>query len=422
MAVTRLGGLVESNLNRLFYKIIGDPEQESMSSFTVHGRFNKHTTGVILLLICILLTSCQAIRPSSCPFQYPQARCLPSFPDRDGWYGADGAYSIKLDQQRTLWLFGDTFVSEEPKRKDRIGMDVLLGTTMAISTCSENTGFNIQYYLKKKNGKFVSSFGNNEFLWPQDPFIAKDTLYIPLLIIIALPENPSPFNFKVGGHKIARIRDFQNDNPNLWPVDYLDWTNALAPGIEALATTSVVYDQYVYFYPLYRYAAGNVNISGNILARIHIHQLDTPAGHFEYLMKGNIWQKNLQPEEVQIVFSAGVSELSVRYHPEKQEWMAVYLSPENKGRQLLYSTAPSLEGPWSAPAPLIEFIAEVDPESPLYNQNTFCYAGKEHRQFAQGRNIVITYVCNSIEEIDNQESFIRKNTFLYRPSVVTIRR
>jgi hypothetical protein len=377
---------------------------------------------VILLLICILLTSCQAIRPSSCPFQYPQARCLPSFPDRDGGYGADGAYSIKLDEQRTLWLFGDTFVSEEPKRKDRIGMDVLLGTTMAISTCSEKTGFNIQYYLKKKNGKFVSSFGNNEFLWPQDPFIAQGTLYIPLLIIVALPENPSPFNFKVGGHKIARIRDFQNVNPHLWPVDYLDWTSALAPGIEALATTSVVHDPYVYFYPLYRHNAGNVHIWGNILARIPVVQLDNPAGHFEYLMKGNIWQKNLKPEEVKIIFSAGISEFSVRYHPENQEWTAVYLSPENKGRQLLHSTAPSLEGPWKTPAPLIESIAEVDPKSPLYDQHTFCYAGKEHRQFARGRDIVVTYVCNSVEDIDNQESFIRRNSFLYRPSVVTIRR
>ncbi len=116
-------------------------------------------------------------------------------------------------------------------------------------------------------------------------------MYIPLLIIIALPENPSPFNFKVGGHKIARIRDFQNDNPNLWPVDYLDWTNALAQGIEALATTSVVYDPYVYFYPLYRYNAGNIHIWGNILARIPINRLEDPAGHFEYLMKENIWKK-----------------------------------------------------------------------------------------------------------------------------------
>jgi len=375
-----------------------------------------------MLCLSVLITSCSILRPDKYPVQLPQAQCLPSFPDQDGWYGADGAYSIRLDEKRTLWLFGDTFVSEEQKRKDRVGMDVLLGTTVAISTCTENTGFNIKYYLKKKNGKFVSSFGDNEFLWPQDPFIAQGVLYIPLLIIVGLPENPPPFNFKIGGHKIARIKDFQNDNPNLWPVDYQDWSPALAGGIEALATTSVVHDQYVYFYPLYRYAAGNVNISGNILARLPIRQLDSPAGHFEYLTKGNVWQKNLKPEEVKIIFSAGVSELSVRYHPENREWMAVYLSPENKGRQLLYSTAQNLEGPWSAPEPLIESIAEVDPESALYDQNTFCYAGKEHRQFAQGRNIVITYVCNSIEEIDKQESFIRKNTFLYRPSVVTIRR
>ncbi len=393
-----------------------------MNGLTRWGRLNKNNAGMILLLLSLFITSCSAIWPSTCPYPFSQAGCLPSFPDQNGWYGADGAYSISLDEKRTLWLFGDTFVSEEQKRKDRVGMDVLLGTTVAISTCSENTGFNIKYYLKKKNGKFVSSFGDNEFLWPQDPFIAQGVLYIPLLIIVGLPENPPPFNFKVGGHKIARIRDFQNDNPNLWPVDYLDWTRALANGIEALATTSVVYDQYVYFYPLYRHAAGNVNISGNILARIPIRQLDNPAGHFEYLTKGDVWQKNLQPEDVKIIFSAGVSELSVRYHPEDREWMAVYLSPENKGRQLLYSTAPNLEGPWSAPASLIESIAEVDQASPLYNQNTFCYAGKEHRQFARSRNIVVTYVCNSIEDIDNQESFIRKNTFLYRPSVVTIRR
>ncbi len=113
----------------------------------------------------------------------PQARCLPDFPDKDGWYGGDGAYSIPLDEQRTLWIFGDTFVSEEADRKDRIGMDVVLGTTLAVSTCSADHQFSIQYFLKKKNGKFVSSFGGDEWLWPQDPFIAHDTLYIPLLII-----------------------------------------------------------------------------------------------------------------------------------------------------------------------------------------------------------------------------------------------
>ena len=88
----------------------------------------------------------------------PASQCLPVFPDKDGWYGGDGAYSIKLDEKRTLWLFGDTFVAHDEGRKDRIDMDVILGTTLAISTCSANNEFEIKYYLKKKNEKLVSSF------------------------------------------------------------------------------------------------------------------------------------------------------------------------------------------------------------------------------------------------------------------------
>ena len=116
---------------------------------------------LILLCLSILLVSCTALRtaqyqPANPP---PASLCLPSFPDKDGWYGGDGAYSIALDQRRTLWIFGDTFVSDDRGRKDRLGMDVILGTTLAVSTCAENNQFNIRYYLKKKDGQFASSFG-----------------------------------------------------------------------------------------------------------------------------------------------------------------------------------------------------------------------------------------------------------------------
>lgn len=371
-----------------------------------------------LFCLSILLASCSTF----IPLQQHPGQCLPDFPYQDGWYGGDGAYSIALDERRTLWIFGDTFVSEDKGRKDRIGMDVILGTTLAVSTCSTDQKFCIQYFLKKKNGKFVSSFGQDEWLWPQDPFIAQGILYIPLLVVQGLPDASPPFNFKVAGHKIARIKDFKADDPHQWPVDYLDWTHALASGVEALATTSVVYENYVYFYPLYRYAKDNVSISGNILARISTDHLDSPANYWEYWTRDGAWQKKLKPNEVKIIFPAGVSELSVRYHTQDQQWMAVYLSPENKGDKLLYSTATSPEGPWSLPAALIETIAEVNTQSPLYDQHTFCYAGKEHRQFAQPESLVVTYVCNSSEDIRNPNSFLRKNLFLYRPVVKNIQR
>src|ERR1700727_199679 len=33
-----------------------------------------------------------------------------AFAGTEGWTGADGAYSIKLDSSRTLWTFGDTWI------------------------------------------------------------------------------------------------------------------------------------------------------------------------------------------------------------------------------------------------------------------------------------------------------------------------
>ena len=120
-----------------------------------------------LFLLILSLFSCSTFLSEKYTTEVLQGQCLPVFPDKDGWYGGDGAYSIKLDQKRTLWLFGDTFVDREEGRKDRIDMDFIAGTTLAISTCSVNNEFRVQYYLKKKNEEFVSSFGEDEWLWPQ---------------------------------------------------------------------------------------------------------------------------------------------------------------------------------------------------------------------------------------------------------------
>ena len=375
-----------------------------------------------LLLCCILLFSCSQVPQR---FQSPQAlsaaACLPGFPDRDGWYGGDGAYSIRLDNRRVLWLFGDTFVSGDAGRKDRVGMKVILGTTLAISTCTAQAGFQIRYFLKKKNGEFVSSFGDPEWLWPQDPFIADRTLYVPLVAIRANPDVQGPFKFEIAGHKIARIGNIEAAHPDEWTVDYLDLTPAIPKGIIAFAATAVVHGDYVYTYPCFAFTEGLLSVFGNILSRIPINRLDDPASAIEYLNREGQWVKELNPAAVKIVLDAGVSELSVRYHADRRKWAAVYLSTRNNGDRLLYQTADRPEGPWTEPKALIESIPEVDPKSPLYDRNNFCYAGKEHIEFAHDGHLVATYVCNSFEDPEKNSSFIRKNLFLYRPVVRSLK-
>lgn len=370
-----------------------------------------------LLLLSVSLFSCSTLLPGKYTAVVSQGQCLPVFPDKDGWYGGDGAYSIKLDNERILWLFGDTFVAPEEGRKDRITMDVILGTTLAISTCSPDNEFKIQYHLKKQNGKFVSSFGENEWLWPQDPFMVKDILYIPLIEVTPTNKDGEVFNFKISGHKFARIKDFSVTDPNKWIYDYIDLTEAIPSEIAAFAATSVVHENYVYFYPLYNYSTGTVHVLGNILARLPVDKLESPVGAVEYFTKDGTWNNKLNPESVMVVLDASVSELSVRYHPATKKWIAVYLSIRNKGNELLYQVADAPEGPWSKPEPAGFKVPEVDPQSPLYDKNNFCYAGKEHIEFARDKKLVVTYVCNSFEDMEKPDSFIRRNLFLYRPVV-----
>ena len=372
---------------------------------------------IALLLSCILLSSCSALQERA---YYPRSAsvvCLPSFPDKDGWYGGDGAYSIRLDERRVLWLFGDTFVSEQVGRQDRVGMKVVLGTTLAISTCTADGQFQIRYFLKKNNGEFISSFGEKEWLWPQDPFMVDHTLYVPLVSVKADPQTKGPFKFRIVGHKIARIRTFAGSDPNRWITDYMDLTHGIPEGIKAFATTSVVYKDHVYFYPLYSATKNGVSILGNILVRIPTDRLDDPARAIEYWTKDGLWEKELDHRKVKVVLDAAVSEMSVRYHPDDGKWIAIYMSLQNKGDRMLYQTADVPEGPWTEPKALIGSIPEVDRSSPRYDKNNFCYAGKEHLEFARGRNLVVTYVCNSYDDFENSTSFIRKNLYLYRPIV-----
>jgi len=65
-------------------------------------------------------------------------------------------------------------------------------------------------------------------------------------------------------------------------------------------------------------------------------------------------------------------------------------------------------------------VPEVDPKSKLYDKGNFCYAGKEHIEFSRDKILVVTYVCNSADDMQSQTSFLRRNLFLYRPVVKEI--
>jgi hypothetical protein len=75
----------------------------------------KKPVWLALLLAGLLVFSFSPVPAGACDSKSESARCLPSFPDKDGWYGGDGAYSIRLDEKRVLWFLYPV------KRTDRTG-------------------------------------------------------------------------------------------------------------------------------------------------------------------------------------------------------------------------------------------------------------------------------------------------------------
>ncbi len=150
-----------------------------------------------------------------------------------------------------------------------------------------------------------------------------------------------------------------------------------------------------------------------LLARLPLTGL--AASHLEYLDQNNQWKLGFAPERAFVVMDKGASESSVRYHPDSKIWVAISGEPLFVSNKIVARTAPNLAGPWSAMQTVYE-IKELVPSTPGWDKDTFCYAKKEHIEFAQDASLFITYVCNSY-----QFSKLVSNMSLYRPQPVRVR-
>jgi hypothetical protein len=92
--------------------------------------------------------------------------------------------------------------------------------------------------------------------------------------------------------------------------------------------------------------------------------------------------------------------------------------------QVRLRTAPRLEGPWSDPRSIYR-IPELEGDyTERIDPNVFCYAAKEHPQYATEDRLILTYVCNLMtRSSDDPWDILKRLTTqmdLYRPQVVVV--
>lgn len=359
----------------------------------------------------------------------PAQDCTPDFPYTEGWLGADAAYSLPLDHRRTLWLFGDTFVGAVGQTT-RAGA-TLIHNSVAVSHCTSEGVFEVDYAWQQPTDgpprAFFAPGDEGGYWWLFDGFQYAGNLYVGLLgVRKSAPRGALNLPFELTDMKLARVPNAL-DPPAAWSFDVLP----LSESESAFpASAMVVHGDYVYFFTFLEKASGARPRTLTRLPLIALAQ-PSPSQAFETLGQDGRWQPGFAPMSALVVMDDSATEMSVNYDAASKQWVAVYsplgglaqASTAAPTNDVLLRTAPKLEGPWSQPQSIFH-IPELQKTSPGYVENTFCYAAKEHPEFAGSESMLISYVCNLYTPAGGDRAATLKRLVsemrLYRPQVVRV--
>jgi hypothetical protein len=316
--------------------------------------------------------------------------CGPSFSLQAPWQGADAAYSIPLSDGRDVWIFGDTLFGKD--RQVKGNEPQMVHNSFGIASCKEGQ-WKLDYSIKRNGkGDFDSFFSppkkDGTYYWALDGVEHNRELWITLVCVRNKPQSDAfALGFEVCGTDLARVSGIDQD-PQNWKISYYP---LVAESVHANPSAStLIKDDYLYIFTLYEKGS-----RPQILTRIPLKGLDDPQKHLQYLGADDQWHDGLEPEKAKVIMKTGASEMSVRFHPELNKWVAVLVDPQIFSDKILLRTAPSMTGPWSD-GEVIYKIPELQKASNKYDADTFCYAGKEHPEFEKG-DLVFTYVCNTMK-------------------------
>ena len=392
------------------------------------------------------LSSRDVVDLESESFAGTQSACIPRFPDQDGWYGGDGAYSVPLPPRedpgvigKSLWLFGDSFVQPSPERAGRAYP--FIHNSIAISRCDSEGQWDLEtFWGRRADGRPRAFFapdpksewarrvhedtGSLPYYWLFDGFMSQGVLFIGLLRV-AESEAQGPFNlpFRVLGMDLARIENY-HDAPRDWVVEI----STLADDPDAIPGSAFVPSRdFIYAFTFLDQGDGR---TPRALSRLPVHTLNDWQPDLEeqwetWTVDGS-WSPGLAPGEAAILMDDSATEMSVHFDPGLGQWVAVYSRVSREtgiadSGFIWTRSAPSLEGPWSKPMALYS-IPEMAGDASA--ENVFCYAAKAHPQFSEQDRLLVTYVCSLFarrpSEVLEVLQRLQDSPSLYRPRAVSV--
>jgi hypothetical protein len=309
------------------------------------------------------------------------------FQPHEGWIGGDGAYTVSIGPDRTLWLFSDTWVGSVRNGK-RVNATIV-NNTLGLHD-GRGKDAKVEFIVRKndagKPAAFITPADKRGWYWLQDGAMSGDRLLL-FLSQIEKTDSKSVFGFRQIGRWLGVV-DNPRDPPLKWNVTQRKLPcEVYSHERELTFGASVLRDgEYLYLYGIDDDKRPGARGRYLVLGRAPVAAADDFAT-WQFYRDGK-WDADYRRATRMV--SGVATELSISYLPAFRRYVLVYteggLSP-----RILARTAAAPWGPWSATTTLYQC-----PESG-WDKKFFCYAAKAHPSIASGDELIVTYVANSFD-------------------------
>ncbi|MEQ8189534.1 MAG: DUF5005 domain-containing protein [Candidatus Eremiobacterota bacterium] len=350
---------------------------------------------ILLFFSPVYMSLSGEIFPSERDSDYERA-----FSGNSGWTGADGTYSIPLNDGRTMWLFGDTFIGKTDSSGKRSEETVIINNSVAIQEGKDPSTVKFIYggTEEKPESFFIPPDGKG-FFWIYDAIPCGDGK-----IIVFLPQveisGEGIFSFRQTGNWTADVlidgNKFSVENYKKLP--YFQAKDEEKPAIAFGASVLVEKDW------TYIYGTEDYEITKNLLlARIKSGSIPSETQWEFYTGTG--WSKNLS--DCKPVFKEVGNELSVHKNHDGRYIITTQKNGSGSDIEIIFGTSP--EGPWDTPLS-VWHIEES-------NDRIFSYNAKAHPELSDTeKGLLISYNVNAWNFDD-----LYIDSTIYRPRFIRVR-
>ena len=347
-------------------------------------------SGVSFGCINGVLLALMAQPAPSVPFEVmsakPASALTQQFQQAEGWTGGDVAYSIPLGPDRTLWLFGDSFIGRIESGR-RVAARMIHNAVAWQSLKEHKTPLRFFWDQSgKEPAALLRPTAKETWYWPADGVLVDSKLYLFCKVVRRKAEGAPGFEFDWFANELLRI-DNPREEPGKWKVERCrlpEGKEALRLGVACLCD-----GDYLYAYGLFPASACKPLHMPLGVARLHKDKLTAlDMKGWQYWCHGpNDEHWSDKPADLVPLFTDGAPELSVSRVRGIDGWVAVY-TPIGIGTEIAVRHAPKPWGPWSR---RLSVYRSPDPGAKV-----FTYGVKAHPELSLRDGQLFITFCRNI--------------------------